>query len=104
MSVAAAENGRATSGALCCIEESLFVSGKFNEASTFEILINTGNYRLVYIDLTAAQINGGLTLWKYFEAEGENGPESLFEVQYTDVEGGNYEQLQFIECSSRMLV
>jgi hypothetical protein len=39
----------------------------------------------------------------HFEAEGENGPESLFEVQYTDVEGGNYGQLQFIEeCSSRI--
>jgi hypothetical protein len=38
-----------------------------------------------------------LPIWKYFEAEGENGPESLFEVQYTDVEGGNYGQLQFIE-------
>jgi sugar diacid utilization regulator len=36
---------------------------KFNEAaSTFEILINTGNYRLVQTaDLTAEQINGGLT-------------------------------------------
>jgi hypothetical protein len=49
---------------------------KFNEAaSTFEILINTGNYRLVQTaDLTAEQINGGLTPFGYFEAEGENGP------------------------------
>jgi sugar diacid utilization regulator len=41
---------------------------KFNEAaSTFEILINTGNYRLVQTaDLTAEQINGGLTHLEVF--------------------------------------
>jgi hypothetical protein len=101
LSVAAAENGRATSGAaLALLGKAYLYQEKFNEAaSTFEILINTGNYRLVQTaDLTAEQINGGLTPFgSIFEAEGENGPESLFEVQYTDVEGGNYGQLQFIE-------
>jgi hypothetical protein len=95
-----AENGRATSGAaLALLGKAYLYQEKFNEAaSTFEILINTGNYRLVQTaDLTAEQINGGLTLWKYFLKLKENGPVSLFEVQYTDVEGGNYGQLQFIE-------
>jgi hypothetical protein len=101
LSVAAAEQGRATSGAaLALLGKAYLYDGKFTEAaSTFEILINTGNYRLVQTaDLTPEQINEGLTPFgSIFEAEGENGPESLFEVQYTDVEGGNYGQLQYSE-------
>jgi hypothetical protein len=80
-------------GKLICIRK------KFNEAaSTFEILINTGNYRLVQTaDLTAEQINGGLTFGGILKLKEKKWSKSLFEVQYTDVEGGNYGQLQFIE-------
>jgi hypothetical protein len=62
LSVAAAENGRATSGAALALLGKLICIRKNNATSTFEILINTGNYRLVQTaDLTAEQINGGLT-------------------------------------------
>jgi hypothetical protein len=101
LSVVASEKGRATSGAaLALLGKAYLYQEKFTEAaSTFELLINTGNYRLVQTaDLTVDQIGQGLTPFgSIFEADGENGPESVFEVQYTDVEGGNYGQLQFVE-------
>jgi hypothetical protein len=51
-------------------------------------LIATGKYRLVKsTDLTPQQISAGLTFGSIFEEAGENGPESLFEIQYTDVQG-----------------
>jgi hypothetical protein len=49
-------------------------------------LIATGKYRLKSTDLTPQQISAGLT-GIIFEEAGENGPESLFEIQYTDVQG-----------------
>jgi roadblock/LC7 domain-containing protein len=65
LSVAAAENGR--TWAALALGKAYLYQEKFNEAaSTFEILIN-GNYRLVQTaDLTAEQINGGLTHLEVF--------------------------------------
>ena len=101
LSVAAAQKGRATSGAaLALLGKAYLYQGKYAlAASTLETLIGTGNYRLVKSsDLTPAQITAGLTAFgSIFEDEGENGPESVFEVQYTEVEGGSYGALQYLE-------
>jgi len=101
LSPAAAEKGRATSGAaLALLGKAYLYQKKYPEAaSTFETLISTGNYRLVIkSDLTAQQITAGLTPFgSIFEDAGENGPESVFEIQYTDVEGGSYGGLQNVE-------
>lgn len=101
LSPAAAQKGRATSGAaLALLGKAYLYQGKYPEAATtLETLIGTGNYRLVSTsDLTSQQIADGLTPFgSIFEDAGENGPESVFEIQYTDVEGGNYGQLQYVE-------
>jgi starch-binding outer membrane protein, SusD/RagB family len=101
LSVVAAQKGRATSGsALALLGKAYLYQGKYVQAATtFENLIATGKYRLVTTaDLTPAQITAGLTPFgSIFEDAGENGPESVFEIQYTDVEGGSYGGLQNIE-------
>jgi hypothetical protein len=101
LSVAAAQKGRATSGAaLALLGKAYLYQGKYPQAAaTLETLITTANYRLVNTsDLTPQQITDGLTPFgSIFEEAGENGPESVFEIQYTDVEGGNYGQLQYLE-------
>lgn len=101
LSPAAAQKGRATSGAaLALLGKAYLYQKKYAEAAnTFETLINTGNYRLVTTaDLTPAEIAAGLTPFgSIFEEPGENGPESVFEVQYTDVQGGSYGGLQNVE-------
>lgn len=101
LSPAAAQKGRATSGAaLALLGKAYLYQKKYAEAAnTFETLINTGNYRLVTAaDLTPAEIAAGLTPFgSIFEEAGENGPESVFEVQYTDVQGGSYGGLQNVE-------
>jgi hypothetical protein len=101
LSVAAAQKGRATSGAaLALLGKAYLYQKKYTEAAnTFETLINTGNYRLVTtVDLTPAEIAAGLTPFgSIFEEPGENGPESVFEIQYSDVQGGSYGGLQNVE-------
>lgn len=101
LSPAAAEKGRATSGAaLALLGKAYLYQGKYAlAATTLETLIATGNYRLVTTaDLTPAQITAGLTPFgSIFEEAGENGPESVFEIQYTDTQGGSYDGLQAIE-------
>ncbi len=101
LSAVTPQKGRATSGAaLALLGKAYLYQGKYAQAaSTLETLISTGNYRLVTsADLTTQQITDGLTPFgSIFEEAGENGPESVFEVQYTDVEGGNYGQLQYLE-------
>ncbi|MFM9826537.1 RagB/SusD family nutrient uptake outer membrane protein [Flavobacterium sp.] len=101
LSVAPAQKGRATSGAALALLGKVYLyDKKYTEAaSTFETLINTGNYRLIQTsDLTPQQITDGLSPFgSIFEEAGENGPESVFEIQYTEVEGGNYGQLQYVE-------
>lgn len=101
LNVAPVQKGRATSGAALALLGKAYLYQKkyIDAANTFEILINTGNYHLVQTaDLTATQITDGVSPFgSIFENDGENGPESVFEVQYTDVEGGSYGALQYIE-------
>lgn len=101
LSAVAAQKGRATSGAaLALLGKAYLYQGKYAEAATtLETLISTGNYKLITsADLTQQQIAAGLTPFgSIFEEAGENGRESLFEIQYTDVEGGTYGGLQAIE-------
>jgi starch-binding outer membrane protein, SusD/RagB family len=101
LSVLAAQKGRATKGAaLALLGKAYLYQGKYAQAATtLETVITSGNYRLVTTsDLTPAQITAGLTPFgSIFEDAGENGPESVFEIQYTDVEGGSYGGMQNIE-------
>lgn len=101
LSVLAAQKGRATSGAaFALLGKAYLYQGKYAQAATaFETVITSGNYRLVSTsDLTAQQIASGLTPFgSIFEDAGENGPEAVFEIQYTDVEGGSYDGLQNVE-------
>lgn len=81
------ETGRATKGAAqALLGKAYLFQDKFSEAaSVLEDLINDGNYSLVE-DYNSI-----------FENEGENGSESVFEVQYTDVEGADFGCLQCSE-------
>jgi starch-binding outer membrane protein, SusD/RagB family len=81
------ETGRATKGAAqALLGKAYLYQEKFQDAANvLENLINDGNYSLVS-DYS-----------KIFEHEGENGPESVFEVQYTDVEGAGFGCLQCSE-------
>ena len=81
------EVGRATRGAAqALLGKAYLFQDKFDEAALIlDDLIDDGNYSLVedYADI--------------FEFPGENGPESVFEVQYTDVEGAGFGCLQCSE-------
>ncbi|MGC9342033.1 MAG: RagB/SusD family nutrient uptake outer membrane protein, partial [Bacteroidales bacterium] len=81
------ESGRATKGAAqSLLGKAYLYQEKFEEAANvLEEVITDGNYSLV------ANYNS------IFEMEGENGPESVFEVQYTDVEGAGFGCLQCSE-------
>lgn len=85
--VVQSETGRATKGAAqALLGKAYLYQQKYAEsANVLDELIATGPYSLAtnYNDM--------------FEAEGENGPESVFEVQYTDVEGAGFECLQCSE-------
>ena len=87
LSPIAAQKGRATKGAAqALLGKAYLFQGKFTEAATtLQALINTSPYSLV------TDYN------KMFEAEGENGPESVFEIQYTDAEGAGFPCLQCSE-------
>jgi hypothetical protein len=79
--------GRATKGsALALLGKVYLYQDKFSLAAvTFENLITSNNYSLVSDYSTL------------FEFAQENGPESVFEVQYTDVEGAGFGCLQCSE-------
>jgi tetratricopeptide (TPR) repeat protein len=81
------ESGRATKGAAqSLLGKAYLYQEKFEEAANvLEEVITDGNYSLV------SNYNS------IFEMEGENGPESVFEVQYTDVEGAGFGCLQCSE-------
>jgi len=81
------ETGRATKGAAkALLGKAYLFDEKFAEsAQVLEELINTGTYSLV------SDYNS------IFEADGENGSESVFEVQYTDQEGAGFGCLQCSE-------
>lgn len=84
LSVVPSQKGRATKGAaLALLGKAYLYQDKFTEAAaTFETLISNSPYSLVS-DYNAI-----------FEMSGENGLESVFEVQYTDVEGAGFGCLQ----------
>ncbi|OOV16295.1 RagB/SusD family nutrient uptake outer membrane protein [Flavobacterium sp. LM4] len=81
------QKGRITKGAAqALLGKAYLYQNKFAQAATtLESLISSSPYSLVtnYNSL--------------FEMEGENGPESIFEVQYTDVEGAGFGCLQCSE-------
>ena len=79
--------GRATKGAaLSLLGKAYLYQDKFADAaSVLDKVINSGNYTLVE-DYNSI-----------FEHEGENGPGSVFEVQYTDLEGAGFGCLQCSE-------
>jgi hypothetical protein len=81
------QTGRATKGAAqALLGKAYLYQEKFAEAAeVLERVITTGPYAL------ADNYNS------IFEMEGENGPESVFEVQYTDVEGAGFDCLQCSE-------
>lgn len=87
LSPTAAQKGRATKGAaLALLGKAYLYQNKFSQAATtFESLIATSSYSLV-TDYNSI-----------FEDAGENGSESVFEVQYTDLEGAGFGCLQCSE-------
>ena len=87
LSTTAAQKGRVTRGAaLALLGKAYLYKNKFAPAaSTLESLISTSSYSLI------ANYN------TIFENAGENGLESVFEVQYTDVEGSGFGCLQCSE-------
>jgi hypothetical protein len=87
LSATAAQKGRVTRGAaLALLGKAYLYQNKFAPAATtFESLISSSTYSLV------ANYN------TIFENAGENGLESVFEVQYTDVEGAGFGCLQCSE-------
>lgn len=83
----ASQSGRATKGAAQALlgKAYLYQNKYVDAANVFESLISSNSYSLV------ANYN------TIFENQGENGPESVFEVQYTDVEGAGFDCLQCSE-------
>lgn len=81
------ETGRVTKGAALGLLGKIYLyQGKFQEAAaTFDELINSGPYDLVEDYATL------------FENDNENNVESVFEVQYTDLEGAGFGCLQCSE-------
>lgn len=81
------QKGRATKGAaLALLGKAYLYQDKFTQAaSTLESVISSSSYSLVTDYNTI------------FEDEGENGVESIFEVQYTDKEGAGFGCLQCSE-------
>lgn len=81
------EIGRATKGAaLALLGKAYLFQDKFTEAANaLEQVIQSGQYSLV---------EDFYTIW---ESAGENGQGSVFEVQYTDVEGAGFGCLQCSE-------
>lgn len=87
LTYAAPQAGRATKGsAEALLGKAYLFQEKYREAATvLDNLIANGPYDLV---------EDYEMLW---EAEGENSIESVFEVQYTDVEGASFDCLQCVE-------
>lgn len=83
----AAQTGRATKGAAqALLGKAYLYQNKFAPAAAiFDQLIATNSYSLV------ANYNA------IFEHTGENGPESVFEIQYTDAQGADFGCLQCSE-------
>lgn len=87
LSPVAPEVGRTTQGAAYALLGKVYLyQNKFQQAATaLDQVIGSGNYSLVQDYSTL------------FEFDQENSPESVFEVQYTDVEGAGFGCLQCSE-------
>ena len=87
LSTQAPQVGRATKGAAqALLGKAYLYDEKYSEAATvLEQVITSGNYMLVD-DYNSI-----------FEFEGENGPGSIFEVQYTEIQGASFDCLQCSE-------
>lgn len=87
LSPIASQKGRVTKGAAqALLGKAYLYQSKFAQAATaFNEVITSGKYSLV-TDYDSM-----------FEMAGENGAESVFEVQYTDVEGAGFTCLQCSE-------
>ncbi|MBG6109534.1 hypothetical protein H4V97_002887 [Flavobacterium sp. CG_23.5] len=87
LSATAAQKGRVTKGAaLALLGKAYLYDGKFALAAVaLDKVVALNKYSLV------SDYNS------IFEDAGENGPESVFEVQYTDVEGAGFGCLQCSE-------
>ncbi|MFH6950377.1 RagB/SusD family nutrient uptake outer membrane protein [Flavobacterium sp. FlaQc-51] len=87
LSPTASQKGRVTKGAAqALLGKAYLYQGKFVQAaSVLDAVISSGKYTL-QSDYNAM-----------FELAGENGTESVFEVQYTDVEGAGFTCLQCSE-------
>lgn len=83
------ETGRVTKGAAQALLGKVYLyQDKFSESATvLEDLINNGPHRL----LTSAEYPN------MFERDWENNIESVFEVQYSDVDGGSFDCFQCLE-------
>ena len=83
------KTGRVTKGAAqALLGKAYLYQDKFSEAATvLQDLINNGPHRL----LTSTEYPN------LFERDWENNIESIFEVQYSDVEGGSYGCFQCLE-------
>jgi tetratricopeptide (TPR) repeat protein len=101
LAVNPSQAGRATKGAaLALLGKAYLYQKKYTEAaSKLDELIALGKYHLIdTADLTPQQLAEGIKPYDIiFEMDGENNAESVFEVQYTDVEGGDYGNLQYLE-------
>ena len=84
-----AETGRVSKGAAQgMLGKAYLYQNKFTEAATvLEDLIDNGPHRL----LTTAEYPN------LFERDWENNVESVFEIQYSDVDGGSFECFQCLE-------
>lgn len=87
LSPTASQKGRVTKGAAqALLGKAYLYQNKFAQAAaSLDAVIGSGKYTL-QTDFDAM-----------FEMAGENGPESVFEVQYTDVEGAAFTCLQCSE-------
>lgn len=87
LSPTASQKGRVTKGAAqALLGKAYLYQNKFAQAATaLDAVITSGKYTL-QTDYDAM-----------FELDGENGTESVFEVQYTDVEGAGFTCLQCSE-------
>lgn len=86
LSPTASQKGRVTKGAAeALLGKAYLYQNKFTQAATaLNNVITSGAYRLQDYNTM-------------FEFDGENGTESIFEVQYTDVEGAGFTCLQCSE-------
>jgi len=91
--------GRVTKGAAQALLGKVYLyEGKYDLAGPMlDNVINSGSYSLVKNVPANGNVPANPAFDNLFEEVGENGSESVFEVQYTDVEGAGFGCLQCSE-------